>query len=237
MTILIAEDDPISRKVLRLTLQQLGYEVLIADDGAEAWELFDKDPVRIIVSDWMMPGLDGLELCRRVRDRPQTPYTYIIMLTAAHTTSDDYSLAMQSGIDDFLTKPLNREMLRTRLHVAERILLYATGGLAYGEVSATAPVIPLSWGSTRAGWTVGAGAEAAIDHNWSIKLEYLYMDLGNVGSNTTTGANVVTQLGVPIRFNTVTTTTLTSAFNTRFTDNILRVGVNYRFGGPVVAKY
>jgi outer membrane immunogenic protein len=119
----------------------------------------------------------------------------------------------------------------------DRVLLYATGGLAYGEVSATAPLIPLSWGSTRAGWTVGAGAEAAIDHNWSIKLEYLYMDLGNVGGNSTTATNVVTQLGVPIRFNTVTTTALTSAFNTRFTDNILRVGVNYRFGGPVVAKY
>jgi DNA-binding response OmpR family regulator len=137
MTILIAEDDPISRKVLRLTLQQLGYEVLIADDGAEAWELFDKDPVRIIVSDWMMPGLDGLELCRRVRDRPQTPYTYIIMLTAAHTTSDDYSLAMQSGIDDFLTKPLNREMLRTRLHVAERILRYST------EINVLQGLIPI----------------------------------------------------------------------------------------------
>lgn len=119
----------------------------------------------------------------------------------------------------------------------DRVLLYATGGLAYGEVSATAPLIPLSWGSTRAGWTVGAGAEAAIDQNWSIKLEYLYMDLGNVGGGSTTATNVVTQLGVPVRFNTVTTTTLTSAFNTRFTDNILRVGVNYRFGGPVVAKY
>lgn len=119
----------------------------------------------------------------------------------------------------------------------DRVLLYATGGLAYGGVSATAPLIPLSWGSTRAGWTVGAGAEAAIDHNWSIKLEYLYMDLGNVGGSSTTATNVVTQLGVPVRFNTVTTTALTSAFNSRFTDNILRVGVNYRFNAPVVAKY
>jgi outer membrane immunogenic protein len=119
----------------------------------------------------------------------------------------------------------------------DRVLLYATGGLAYGEVSATAPVIPLSWGSTRAGWTVGAGAEAAIDQHWSVKLEYLYMDLGNVGSGSTTATNVVTQVGVPVRFTTVTTTTLASAFSTRFTDNILRVGLNYRFGGPVVAKY
>ena len=63
------------------------------------------------------------------------------------------------------------------------------------------------------------------------------MDLGNVGGSSTTATNVVTQLGVPVRFNTVTTTALTSAFNSRFTDNILRVGVNYRFNAPVVAKY
>lgn len=120
----------------------------------------------------------------------------------------------------------------------ERVLLYATGGLAYGHLSATAPLIPLSWGSTRAGWTVGAGAEAAIDRNWSVKLEYLYMDLGNVGSSGATATTVVNQPNTPgIGFNTVTTTTLTSAFRTKFTDNILRVGLNYRFGGPVVARY
>jgi outer membrane immunogenic protein len=120
----------------------------------------------------------------------------------------------------------------------DRVLLYATGGLAYGGVSATAPLIPLSWGSTRAGWTVGAGVEAAIDQHWSVKLEYLYMDFGNVGGASSSATTVVNQLNTPLPgFNTVTTTTLTGAFNTRFTDNILRVGVNYRFGGPVVAKY
>lgn len=118
----------------------------------------------------------------------------------------------------------------------DRILLYATGGLAYGQLSATAPL--LSWGSTRAGWTVGAGAEAAIDRNWSVKLEYLCMDLGNVGSSGASATGVVNQLNTPTPgFNTVTTTTLTSTFRTKFTDNIVRVGLNYRFGGPVVAKY
>ena len=120
----------------------------------------------------------------------------------------------------------------------ERLLLYATGGLAYGHLSATTPLLPLSWGSTRAGWTVGVGAEAAIDNHWSVKLEYLYMDLGNVGSSGASATGVVNQLNTPQQgFNTVTTTTLTSAFRTRFTDNILRVGLNYRFGGPVVARY
>lgn len=120
----------------------------------------------------------------------------------------------------------------------DRVLLYATGGLAYGHLSDDTPFFPLSWGSTRAGWTAGAGVEAAIDHNWSVKLEYLYMDLGNIGGNSATATTVTNVLGSPRGgFNTVTTTSLTSTFNTRFSDNILRVGVNYRFGGPVVAKY
>jgi len=135
--ILIAEDDLISRKVLLLTLQRLGHEVLVAEDGAEAWKMFDQEPVRLIISDWMMPGLDGLALCRRVRDRPRTPYTYIIILTAAYTTSTDYSSAMASGIDDFLTKPLDCELLGARLYVAERILRYTT------EINMLQDIIPI----------------------------------------------------------------------------------------------
>jgi outer membrane immunogenic protein len=120
----------------------------------------------------------------------------------------------------------------------DRVLLYATGGLAYGHLAANAPLVPLSWGSTRAGWTVGAGAEAAIDRNWSVKVEYLYMDLGNIGSSGATATTATNALNTPSQgFNTVTTTTLTSAFTTRFTDNIVRVGVNYRWGGPVIARY
>jgi outer membrane immunogenic protein len=112
-----------------------------------------------------------------------------------------------------------------------RVLLYATGGLAYGHFSADAPSFPVSWGSTRAGWTAGAGAEVAIDHNWSVKLEYLYVDLGNVGGVSGAATTTVTNaLSTPsLGFNTVTTTILASTFNSRFTDNILRVGLNYRF--------
>jgi DNA-binding response OmpR family regulator len=126
MKILIAEDDAIAAKVLRLTLQQFNYESVVASDGQEAWELFDREPFRIIVSDWMMPNIDGLEFCRKVRDRKQTLYTYFIMVTAAHTSNEDYTMAMDSGVDDFLTKPLDRQIIRTRLRVAERILRYTT---------------------------------------------------------------------------------------------------------------
>jgi CheY-like chemotaxis protein len=123
--ILIAEDDVVSQKVLKTNLERLGHEVTAASDGAAAWAAFDENPARIVVSDWMMPDMDGLELCRRVRERAKTEYTYFILLTAK-TGQENYQLAMQAGVDDFLNKPLNREELVNRLRVAERILSYAT---------------------------------------------------------------------------------------------------------------
>jgi sigma-B regulation protein RsbU (phosphoserine phosphatase) len=122
--ILIAEDDLLSARILQAALSKLGYEPVIARDGVEAWEQFDRDPMRLIVSDWMMPGLDGLALCEKVRARAQTPYTYFILLTANHTSAPNYELASAAGVDDFLTKPLDREAIRMRLQVAERILKY-----------------------------------------------------------------------------------------------------------------
>ena len=122
MKILIAEDDPVSVKILQFTLQHYGHEVVAAASGSEAWEKFDAEPVRVIVSDWMMPGLNGLELCQKVRARPKTDYTYFILLTAINTGRDNLRQAMDAGIDDFLTKPLDREAILMRLRVAERIL-------------------------------------------------------------------------------------------------------------------
>jgi len=122
--ILMAEDDPVSAKVLQNALTKFGYEPIIAHDGAEAWEKFDREPVRLIVSDWMMPGMDGLSLCEKVRARRNTPYTYFILLTATHTSTPKFEMASAAGVDDFLTKPLDREIIRIRLQVAERILRY-----------------------------------------------------------------------------------------------------------------
>lgn len=120
----MAEDDPVSAKVLQVALSKFGYEPVIARDGNEAWDKFNQEPVRLIVSDWMMPGLDGLALCAKVRARTQTPYTYFILLTANHTSAENYEMASAAGVDDFLTKPLDREAIRMRLAVAERILKY-----------------------------------------------------------------------------------------------------------------
>ena len=126
MKILIAEDDPVSVKILQFTLQHWGHEVICAADGDEAWKLFDADPVRIVVSDWMMPGLDGLELCHKVRNRLKTEYTYFSLLTAINTGRDNLRKAMDAGIDDFMAKPLDRDAIYMRLRVAERILQFAT---------------------------------------------------------------------------------------------------------------
>jgi DNA-binding response OmpR family regulator len=126
MKILIVEDDAVSRTVLESALKREGHEVVAMADGRQAWDHFDRDPVRVIISDWMMPDMDGLELCRKVRARAHTPYTYFILLTAIHPSRENLHKAMVEGIDDFLSKPLNRETVWARLHVAERILHYTT---------------------------------------------------------------------------------------------------------------
>ena len=126
MKIHVAEDDLISRKLLVTTLKQFGHDVTAFDDGKRAWEAFDAEPVRVVVSDWLMPELDGLEFCRKVRARRDTEYTYFILLTANVQGKDSYLEAMKSGIDDFLAKPLDRDQIWMRLRVAERILRYTT---------------------------------------------------------------------------------------------------------------
>src|ERR1019366_2422432 len=97
-----------------------------AADGEAAWELLQTEPVRVIVSDWMMPRTDGLDLCRRVRARAGRDYIYFILLTSRDATEENQMAATDAGVDDFLTKPLDLAELWTRLRVAERILRYTT---------------------------------------------------------------------------------------------------------------
>lgn len=117
---------------------------------------------------------------------------------------------------------------RAGILAAPQVLLYATGGLAYGEVKTGETVGVLnsfSTSTTNVGWTVGAGVEGVIGGNWTAKLEYLYVDLGRVNGSF---ATTLTALGGGV---------LTANYSSRITDNIVRAGVNYHFGGPVVAKY
>ena len=124
--ILAVEDDPVARAVLHKALHRLGHEVIDAVDGEEAWEKLEAESVRVVVSDWMMPRVDGLELCRRIRARAGQDYLYFILLTGRDATSENQTAATDAGVDDFLTKPLDFSELWTRLRVAERILKYTT---------------------------------------------------------------------------------------------------------------
>lgn len=126
MEILIAEDDPVARAVLRQALRKLGHETVEAADGAEALKKLEADPVRVMVSDWMMPELDGLGFCRAVRGRVGADYVYFILLTGKSADTENQREAIEAGVHDFLTKPLDVQEIWMRLRVAERILRFAT---------------------------------------------------------------------------------------------------------------
>lgn len=121
MRVLAVEDDPVSRRILVAVLEQLGHSVIVATDGQAAWEQYRLEPVEAVITDWMMPRMDGIELTRRIRAEARERYTYILMLTALNGR-DRYLDGMKAGADDFLTKPLDREELHARLRVATRIL-------------------------------------------------------------------------------------------------------------------
>lgn len=121
MKILTADDDAGTRKVLTKTLQSLGHEVVETQDGREAWVKYRLHHFSLVISDWMMPGVDGIELTRLVRKENLPKYTYIIMLTSLEGKGR-YLEGMQAGADDFISKPFDKDTLAARLRVAERIL-------------------------------------------------------------------------------------------------------------------
>ncbi len=121
MTILIADDDSISRRCLQAALVRLGHEVVAFEDGAGAWAALDaEDGPRLAILDWMMPGMDGLAVCQAVRQRAG-PYTYVILLTSRDRPADMVE-GLDAGADDFLTKPFDVVELRARLRPGERLI-------------------------------------------------------------------------------------------------------------------
>ena len=122
MKILIAEDEPVDREILIQALRQPGHEVVVAENGREAWEVFEQqEDIQVAISDWLMPDLDGLELCRRIRAEKRPHYIYIILITIL-SGKRSYMRGMDAGADDFLTKPFDLDQLVARLRVAARIL-------------------------------------------------------------------------------------------------------------------
>jgi DNA-binding response OmpR family regulator len=122
MKILVAEDQAVSRRILTAHLCKWGYEVTAAEDGSRAWEVLQReDAPQLAILDWLMPGMNGIEICRRVRERPQAQPIYLILLTSRRGQADKVQ-GLQSGADDYVTKPFDCEELRARVQVAIRIL-------------------------------------------------------------------------------------------------------------------
>jgi diguanylate cyclase (GGDEF)-like protein len=120
LKVLIADDTPVPRLILERTLASLGHETASAGDGTEAWALFREFRPDVVLSDWLMPGMDGIELCRRIRSQDGGHYTYFVLLTAM-TELEHAVTAMTAGADDFMVKPLDRSRLEATLIAARRV--------------------------------------------------------------------------------------------------------------------
>lgn len=121
MNILIVDDDPTSRLILGATLKKLGHQVTVATSAVEVLEALERGPVPLLITDMVMPGMNGLDLCRKIRSLNRPQYTYIILLTSVSGRSG-YLIGMKAGADDFLAKPLDDDLLAARLIAAERLL-------------------------------------------------------------------------------------------------------------------
>ena len=122
MRVLIAEDETVSRLRLQARLVKWGYEVVVARDGLEAWDLLQApDAPSLAIVDWMMPGLDGTELCRRIRKQAKEPYVYVILLTGKDR-KEDLIEGLEAGADDYVTKPVDPHELEVRVRGGQRIV-------------------------------------------------------------------------------------------------------------------
>ena len=122
MRALIADDDRVATTILSQTLQTWNVEVAVAHDGNAAWELLGAgDGPSLAIMDWMMPGIDGVEICRRIRQDPLLAHMYVILLTGRHSR-EDLVVGLEAGADDYVVKPFNADELRARVHVGIRVL-------------------------------------------------------------------------------------------------------------------
>jgi DNA-binding response OmpR family regulator len=125
MRILVAEDDAVTRKILAATLERLGWEVTTAPDGTAAWGALEtlggKNAPELVLLDWMMPGMDGIEICRKLRSTPGFEFLYIILLTS-RGEKEDLAMGLMAGANDYITKPFHPIELESRVRVGERMV-------------------------------------------------------------------------------------------------------------------
>ncbi|MBB4266498.1 PP2C family protein-serine/threonine phosphatase [Roseospira visakhapatnamensis] len=122
MKILIVDDDEIIRKIVQLRVKKLGHDVWVAENGDQALSTIQETPsIDLVISDWMMPHMSGVQLCRAIRASPETQHMFVLLLTAKETR-EDYLEAMDAGADDFLVKPFDPELIAAKLRAADRIL-------------------------------------------------------------------------------------------------------------------
>ena len=128
MKILIADDEIVSRKKLEKLIRGLGHEPMVAQNGIEGWQIWKSHRPRVVITDWVMPELDGPGLCQRIRAAEGSQYTYLIMVTTKNHSSDIVT-GMDAGADDFITKPFVREELAVRIRAGERIVGFESRNL------------------------------------------------------------------------------------------------------------
>jgi sigma-B regulation protein RsbU (phosphoserine phosphatase) len=127
--ILIAEDDPVTRRILESNLGRLGWDVIIAPDGSAAWHLLEtrrgKDAPELVLLDWMMPGMDGIEICRKLRSTAGFELIYVILLTS-RSEKEDLAMGLMAGANDYITKPFDPAELEARVRVGQRMVKLQT---------------------------------------------------------------------------------------------------------------
>ncbi|QTA92008.1 response regulator [Desulfonema magnum] len=193
MKILIAEDELVSRKKMEKLLRSLGHEILVAKHGTEAWEIWKNERTRMVITDWMMPGMDGPDLCRKIRESEGSRYTYLIMVTAKQEVNDMVT-GMDAGADDFISKPFVKEELAVRIRSGQRILGFETRDIVIFSLAKLAESRDSETGNhlERVRFYSKTVAEAlALSDNGSHKIDNLFIenifltsplhDIGKVG--------------------------------------------------------
>jgi len=128
MKVLIVDDELVSRKKMDKLIQSLGHETVVAKDGIEGWEIWKNERNRMVITDWIMPRMNGLDLCRKIREAEGSQYIYLIMVTSKNDVNDIVT-GMNAGADDFITKPFAKGELAVRIRAGERILGFETRDL------------------------------------------------------------------------------------------------------------